>query len=421
MESNIELPQEFNDLASQGSGPGDDSASLHFKPYFQPIICLSTGRVAGYEALARQVDERSGREQPPLAFFDDCVPFAMKRQWDLSVRRDALNEFSRFDESGFLSVNIFPDWLVDVQRDNIPTLTMIREANIDLSRVVMEITERDGDLDALRDLVQCYQEAGLKVAVDDFGVGASQVDRIIALRPDIIKLDMHLFKSASIGLPEADVLLSVASLAQRAGCEIICEGVETEKELHFAIECGANYVQGWLFDKALPEFQSGAKYRSEMNRYKDSYLTRKTDRHHELAVHNQLLMRQVESLRSHYSDYRGGELEYSQLDAAVMGQLGIFRIYICDAQGNQVSANLDIIGGVVRKSRDRRVYNWSHRPYFPLLHAVSRMGLDHVVASDPYRDILTETMCKTFGCFISDQYVMLVDAFVDDAVLFKHA
>lgn len=421
LDSSMELSHCFDAEGENSSSSVDGRESLTFQPFFQPIICLSTGRVAGYEALARQLREPGAPEQPPLAFFDDSVSVELKRHWDRSVRRDAFNAFSRFEDSGFLSVNIFPDWLENVTSGNIPSLAMIREAGIDPSKIVMEITERDGDLETLRTLVECYQEAGLKVAVDDFGVGASQMDRIIALRPDIIKLDMHLFKSASAGLPEADVLLAVASLAQRAGCEIICEGVETEKELHFAIECGANYVQGWLFDKALSEFQSSEKYCSEMNQYKASYLARKTDRHYELAVHNQSVIRQVEKLRGYFASYSGGELQCAGLNAGRLGQLGIFRVYICDMQGNQVSSNLDLIGGVVRKSRDRRLYNWSHRPYFPLLHAVSRMGLNHVVASDPYRDVLTETMCKTYGCFISSEYVLLVDAFVDDGVLFKHS
>lgn len=424
MDSDTELARccdnpNFDDPSLQAANLGESYSNLFFVPYFQPIICTSTGCVAGYEALARQVDENGNNEAPPLRFFDESVPLAVKRKWDHEVRRAAFHAFANMPQDGFMTVNIFPDWVGGVEENNILSLDMMREAGVDPATVVMEITERDGDLKTLSRLVACYQKAGLKVAIDDFGVGASQMDRVIALRPDIIKLDMHLFKSASVGLPEADVLLAVASLAQRTGCEIICEGVETEEELHFAIECGANYVQGWVFDKALPDFQPLEKYRKTMHTYKESYLSRKTDCHYELAVHNQAVIRQVEDLRSFYARYCGGDLECPQSSAEVMAQLGIFRIYICDAQGNQVSTNLDIMGGTIRKSQDRQNFNWSHRPYFPLLHAVSRIGLNHVVASDPYRDILTETMCKTYGCFISDQYVLLVDAFVDDGVLFK--
>jgi EAL domain-containing protein (putative c-di-GMP-specific phosphodiesterase class I) len=81
----------------------------------------------------------------------------------------------------------------------VPTLEMIKATGIDPKRVVIEITESQGDIEMLKDMVAVYHEAGLMVAVDDFGAGASQVDRVEALRPDIVKLDMRLFSRLHVG------------------------------------------------------------------------------------------------------------------------------------------------------------------------------------------------------------------------------
>ena len=67
-------------------------------------------------------------------------------------------------------------------------------------RVVIEITETHGELSRLQRLVEQYHAVGLRVAIDDFGAGNSQLDRIIALAPDMIKLDMRLFKMAAKGV-----------------------------------------------------------------------------------------------------------------------------------------------------------------------------------------------------------------------------
>jgi EAL domain-containing protein (putative c-di-GMP-specific phosphodiesterase class I) len=69
---------------------------------------------------------------------------------------------------------------------------MIEETGIDPKRVVIEITETKGDLDRLKEMVDLYHQAGLMVAVDDFGAGSSQIGRIEALEPDIVMLELVL-------------------------------------------------------------------------------------------------------------------------------------------------------------------------------------------------------------------------------------
>ncbi|MGS8556575.1 EAL domain-containing protein, partial [Salmonella enterica subsp. enterica serovar Soahanina] len=73
----------------------------------------------------------------------------------------------------------------------LPSLQQVQAHGVDPRRIVFEITELGGDIQRLADVVARYREAGARIAIDDFGAGYSQLDRVLALQPDILKLDMR--------------------------------------------------------------------------------------------------------------------------------------------------------------------------------------------------------------------------------------
>jgi len=151
----------------------------------------------------------------------------------------------------------FAAWIDRIADFNsLPTLLMLDEFNIDRSRVIIEITESKGDLDKLVEIAAVYRRHGLKIAIDDFGAGFSQLERVMAIQPDIIKLDMQLFQNATKGGIASDIVHLISRLAKRTGCRIVCEGVETADDFHFGLSCGAQYMQGYLFSPATAEFKN---------------------------------------------------------------------------------------------------------------------------------------------------------------------
>ena len=393
---------------------------VHYLPYFQPILAVASGEIAGYESLARCKRGDGVVESAGAVFYDPDIPSQAKIAIDRYVRETAISQFSSSACDGFLSLNIAPDW-VDLLDENaaVPTITMIGRTGIDASKIVIEFTERSGDIGKLKWLRDLYKRAGLKVAIDDFGVGGSQVDRIIALRPDIIKLDMNLFKLASQGGPEADVVLSITAIAQRTGCEIICEGVETEEEFHFALECGADYIQGWLFSPATATTMNKDTFCSQVNSHKQNYLSRKSRMHVGVATHNQRVVRQVEQICNAFRINGVDTSPEGLVEASILAELGIKRIYICDFNGKQHSPNYTVSDRGIDTDYNSMGFNWCHRPYFPLLHAMHSINANHIVVSDPYKDALSGSMCKTLGAFISDRHVLLVDVLTSDGILFQ--
>jgi EAL domain-containing protein (putative c-di-GMP-specific phosphodiesterase class I) len=415
----VVLSTEYSSVSSEpGSEQSRLSPDLYF-PHYQPLIYLPSGGIAGYELLARTRDNGGNIVSAGMLFSDPELPAEGKIAVDRHLRGNALSQFRSDEDAGFISINISPDWISRLgDKLASPTLKMIESSGVDPARVVIEITETHGELRQLQRLVQQYHSAGLRVAIDDFGAGNSQLDRIIALHPDMIKLDMRLFKMAARGGLSADVLLGMMALAERSGCEVVCEGVETVEEFFFGIECGAQYMQGFLFAPALPAPIAPNSFKAQVDDLIRQYFSRKCERVGASIDHSREIKVAVMALaRELTAQFDNGRPAPEKVAHRRLHDLGVMRFFLCDSDGTQLSPNYEI--GADGIAIDNRFvgHNWCWRPYFPTLTTMRhRAGFD-LVASTAYRDANSGQLCKTFGLFLDDQRVLLVDAAVGDEVL----
>ena len=383
-------------------------------PCFQPIVDVSTSSVAGHEVLARTFDPRGKVVSAGWLFENENLDQEQCLAIDRHVRNQALRAFSDRSDDGMLFINISPMWIRSFSNGEIPpSLRMIRELNLDPQRVVLEITEKIGNARLLEEVVGVYRDAGVKIAIDDFGVGGSQVDRLIALNPDFLKIDMGIFKSASKGGDSANILLSLAELADRSGCEVLCEGIETEQEYHFALECGASKLQGWLFSAAEPEFQTPHRFKNLILECQNSYLNRKKRRFLDASKSNAIIEQAVdgviEAVRKN---------EWASLDAKGLSDMGLLRFFLCDFRGDQISPNYEFSRHGITEIEFYKGSNWSHRPYFALLLAMNAKSATRQVVSNPYIDRKDKKLCKTRGAIISHNKVLFVDTIAENEVLY---
>ncbi len=384
-------------------------------PFYQPLLYLPSGSIAGYEALARTRNADGAVVSAGALFNDPALSDDSKVNLDRRLRLGALQTFRAATDAGFLSINISPVWINRLGADaTSPTLRLIDASGIDPARVVIEITESHGELNKLQRMVKQYHAAGVRVAIDDFGSENSQLDRVIALDPDLIKLDMRMFKLAAQGGLGADVLVGMAALAQRAGCEVVCEGVETAEEFMFGIECGAQYMQGWLFAPALPAPIAADHFKAQLDALLFDYLQRKHALLSHSIDHSRAIKRQVLVLAA---ALQRGEAPAS-LCHRELRALGAMRYFICDNSGFQLSPNYEIGTEAITEQPQYIGYNWCWRPYFPMLAAVQRQPDNtDIVASTAYRDASTGQLCKTLGVHLDERRVLLVDTVVHDEVL----
>ena len=171
---------------------------------FQPFIDTATGRIAGVEALGRLRQANGQLHSVGPLFADPRTPSVALRRLDRQIRDNALSRLHEAPQEWFLSLNISPRWITRLRPGQaLPSLKQLQLHNVDPRRIVFEITELGGDILRLAEVVERYREAGARIAIDDFGAGYSQLDRVLALQPDILKLDMRLFQEAARGGPSS--------------------------------------------------------------------------------------------------------------------------------------------------------------------------------------------------------------------------
>ncbi|SFA52120.1 EAL domain-containing protein [Metapseudomonas otitidis] len=372
---------------------------------FQPFIDTATGRIAGIEALGRlRLEDATLRSVGPL-FVDPRIPPAALRRLDREIREDALRRLHEAPADWFLSLNISPRWISRLRPGQaLPSLKQLQRNGVSPERIVFEITELGGASQRLPDVVARYREAGARIAIDDFGAGYSQLDRVLALQPDILKLDMQLFQAAARGGPSGEVVKALAQMAEKTGCWIIAEGVETEAELDFALECGARYVQGYLFAAPHLAFFPADAFVARFAELRDRYVKRKLAERSQLMDMRQQLNRLMNQLKtwaeadgSHQALPNPAEFPW------------LLRIYQCDRTGTQLTPNLEWHQGVWREDARYQGHNWSWRPYFYQLLAEG-WEERRLTLSTTYRDATTNQYCLTAGQFIDNgRRLLLVD------------
>jgi EAL domain-containing protein (putative c-di-GMP-specific phosphodiesterase class I) len=410
-----------NTLPISGTGEQADSKlsvrsidPRFYFPRYQPIVDIATGSIVGYESLSRTFDSFGKVVSAGSIFSDESVPENARLRIDRAVRLKALYRFANDPSAGLVYLNVSPRWAIKIASgEESPTIKMIRETGIDPARVVIEITEKLADVRVLEALTNVYRREGLKIAIDDFGVGGSQIDRLLALEPDYLKVDMDIFKDAARGGASANLLLTLSALSKQTRFEIICEGVETEQELHFAMECGAQKVQGWLFGKAESAFLKADLTKYAVSYLQMMYLKRKKERLQLHLERNRQIAACVKHIQYAYLNNKLDELDVPQLQS-----IGLMRYFICDLNGNQISPNVNFTHDGF--SFDKTVIGscWCHRPYFPLVHGLDELPEREHLISDSYIDVRTHELCRTSSMKIGNGQILLVDSKVYDDVLF---
>jgi EAL domain-containing protein (putative c-di-GMP-specific phosphodiesterase class I) len=217
---------------------------------FQPLIEPETGRIVGAEALARSaVADDAG------LLFQRAQAGGLAERLSRLVQRKALRCAAVWEgplmDLG-LSINILPadisrpgyeDWLLDE----------IHAAGIDPARVTVEITENALliDQEEVANRLSSLRNAGIRIAVDDFGTGYASLAYLTSLPLDSIKIDRGLVADIVGGERDRIVVKAMIHLARELDLKVVVEGVETTRQLALLAEWGCDLYQGFLGAGAL--------------------------------------------------------------------------------------------------------------------------------------------------------------------------
>ncbi|HEX4331760.1 MAG TPA: EAL domain-containing protein [Usitatibacter sp.] len=232
------------ELVRAGGGASIEWHGARVGTHFQPIFAVRRRACLGFEALARvrDVEGRAGSAESLFA----SVPAGSRGLLDWACRALHLRNFATMDPGDrMLFINVHPEAALADIRCARELAGLIRYYGLTPRRLCIEILEAAcSDDGALREAVLAYREIGACIALDDFGVACSDLERVRRLRPDIVKLDRSVIGSCAESEGSRASLRAMVGELHASGAKVAIEGVETGRQLAWAIESGADYVQG---------------------------------------------------------------------------------------------------------------------------------------------------------------------------------
>ncbi len=206
--------------------------------HFQPIVDLTRGVVAGYEALARF---HGPPDAPPDAWFAAAHDAGLGDRLEARCLALALDARAALPPNVFLTVNLSPPALVSR-----PVRALLARAS-DLRGLVIEVTEQAPveDYALLLAALEPLRDAGALVAVDDAGAGFASLKHITTLRPAFVKIDRGLVSGVATDETKAALLETLGIFASRVDAWLVAEGIETESELERVMSLGVPLGQGY--------------------------------------------------------------------------------------------------------------------------------------------------------------------------------
>jgi diguanylate cyclase (GGDEF)-like protein len=235
---------------------GDAVLKEYIQVYYQPVVRVISGRVCGFEALARWID-------PDLGFIShaDFVPVLEKyhiiRKLDLAVTQYVCNVQKKVMESGGqimpVSINLSQqDFMDDDIVSEIDEIVL--ESGIPPEYINIEITESifSIDSDRVTNIIDAFRLQGYEVWMDDFGSGYSSLNSMQKYTFDCLKLDMKFLAGFSHSRNSKIIIESVIGMTKQLGIRTIAEGVESEEEAEYLRQVGCDQIQGFLYSKPGP-------------------------------------------------------------------------------------------------------------------------------------------------------------------------
>ncbi len=220
--------------------------------FFQPIVDLATGRVSGFESLARWTDARLGAIEPSI-----FIPAAERIGLIDQLSRDLLRKAAaaaRWPGDVALSFNLSAAQLANPSAGS-DIVAALEEIGLPPTRFEVELTEAAimKDPQAACATIETVPAAGVRVALDDFGAGHSSLAQVRDLALDKIKIDKSFVDRVCLDPKIASLTRSIVDMARRLDLPCVAEGIERPEQLEELKLGGCAGGQGWLFAEAMPE------------------------------------------------------------------------------------------------------------------------------------------------------------------------
>ncbi len=371
--------------------------------HFQPIFSLSHGCAIGHEALLRAFDHTNKPVAPPhVIAFANTSHVSLEaadqkfRRIHVENFRQALASTHQLNDS-WLFLNIHPQLFrhgcqagLKGAQDFMPEIVA---TGIDPRRIVVEVMEESVPDDGrFVETVNSLREMGCRIALDDFGAGHSNFDRIWKLTPEVVKLDRSFALRAAEDSKVRRILPRMVGMIHEAGSLVLLEGVETEEQALIALDADIDLVQGYYFARPAADPVDTHLPHRLIDQLWDNFDQMRS----EATVQSREQMAPYLNAIGYAATLLEAGRSLSVACASFFDLAGAEKCYLLDAQGQQVHDNhqppapyspLALLPSCTPVVGAR----WSRRPYF-------RRALEHFgkpQQTRPYICIASGKLCIT--------------------------
>ena len=235
--------------------------------FYQPKLCLRTGRLQGLEALLRWQHPEKGMIQPDqfIAVAEETGLIIPIGKW---VAREACRAGVQLASLGRgmpqIAINLSPKQFSDPELvDAIDRI--LREEQLPPERLELELTESlllEATEETRQQLLR-LKALGVTLAMDDFGTGYSSLSYLKKFPIDVIKIDRSFIKDIPSNQDDMEITSAVIAMARNLRLQVVAEGIETAEQLAFLRNQRCDIGQGYLFDKPIP----GSQLADTLQRY----------------------------------------------------------------------------------------------------------------------------------------------------------
>jgi EAL domain-containing protein (putative c-di-GMP-specific phosphodiesterase class I) len=380
--------------------------NLQLNSAFQPIFSLAHRRPVGFEALLRPLAS-DGSPMSPLAVFDMPEDEPEMVFLDRLCRIIHIRNFmAQGDENNWLFLNINPIVTVYGRQYGSFFADVLKRYKISPHRLVIEILEGQIQNESLlSEAVMYFKELGCLVAIDDFGAGHSNFDRIWRIQPHIVKLDRSIITQAGVNPSVRRVIPNLVNLIHEAGSLALMEGVENEEEALISIDSDIDFVQGYYFARPEKKLPAANQHRSLIDHLSNiSNLNIKN----ESVTYNNKLHAYQNAFQISMQQLMAGEDANSACQKFLALQ-GTERCYFLNSEGMQLGNNISLVSSSnydprFKPMNDSKDAVWVRRHYFRR----AMNSPETIQTSRPYLSITGGNMCVTLSVALIIDKEMIV-------------
>lgn len=391
--------------------PQNRIGDIDFYSVFQPIYSFSNQACIGAEVLIRGDSVQTGKAVPVPRCLE--VPASYSGKGFTRFLNDLhLGNWSKTKRK--------QDWLFlnfDVQKltklEDVCLADLFHQHQINANQVVIEVVEKEiTDEGLFSEFLAMLRELGCMIALDDFGAGHSNVDRIWKAQPEIVKLDREILIEASNSQRSQSILYNLTRLIKESGSLALLEGIETHEQALIAMDNGVDLVQGYFFakpDRDMSRCQAGEKLTRQIT---EDYSWFQSEKEVKYRIKKM-------GFGSLFSRIQAAE-NYMEIEAALHSLVSLSfvkRFFILDQHGYQISdEKIFEKSGAATLKRGKGLC-WKNRNYF----TQALKNQQEVFLSSSYRSQVDMKLCFTVSQAVhlenGDVFVACLDLFYEEGAL----